>query len=273
MIGDGVDEEAALTLEILDARGDVVRTLSSTPGEQERCEKGNEEPRKPVRHKYPSVKAGFNKWRWNLRSEDVPCIDNLLLHAGYSGPSVAPGRYTARLTLGEQTAQASFVLGKDPRSSASDAQIADWVETLGQVKTLLTDALQALDSARRARTQIAELAARHDDAELQALALGATEDINAWEAKITQLKFETYEDEDAWATMLDGQIRYLMDTIDRSGAPVTDGMRLRQADLTTQWAQLSAQLERITRQYVEPINQWAQARREPHVVRPLAGGN
>jgi hypothetical protein len=29
--------------------------------------------------------------------------------------------------------------------------------------------------------------------------------------QITQLRHETYEDEDAWPTMLDGQLRYLMD--------------------------------------------------------------
>ena len=70
------------------------------------------------------------------------------------------------------------------------------------------------------------------------------------------------------ATMLDGQLRYLMDTIDKSGAPVTEGMRVRQADLVQHWQELQAELQGITKSFFEPINDWARERREPHVVRP-----
>ncbi|MEO1576052.1 MAG: glycosyl hydrolase, partial [Pseudomonadota bacterium] len=201
VIRDDVDDDAELGIEILNANGTVVRRMSSAEGEQERCEKGNEEPRQPVKHKYAPVKQGFNRWSWNLKSEDVPCIDGLVLHAGYNGPSVPPGQYTARLTLGDWSADATFTVTKDPRSSATDAELAEWVTTLTSVKTLLTQALQALDTARSAREQLAELMTRHADPELLELAAKATAGIDAWEEKITQMKFETYEDEDAWPNM------------------------------------------------------------------------
>ena len=272
LIRDEVDEDAELVIEILDSSGTVVRTMSSVEGDQERCEKGNEDPRRPVKHEYAPVAQGFNRWGWNLKSDDVPCIDNILLNAGYSGPSIAPGNYTVRLTLGDATSEASFTVVKDPRSLASDAEIADWVETLADVKALLAESLQTLDEARQAREQIAYLMSEHDDAELQSLGEQATAKIDAWEEKITQLKFETYEDEDAWATMFDGQVRYLMDTIDYSGAPVTEGMRIRQSDLVQLWNELESELRGITAQYIEPINSWAYERQEPHVVRPVATG-
>ena len=208
-----------------------------------------------------------------MRSEDVPCIDDILLNAGYNGPSVAPGNYTARLTLGDATSEASFTVTKDPRSTASDAEIADWVQTLANVKALLSESLQTLDDARRAREQIGNLMSKHDDTDLHSLGEQAVAGIDAWEERITQLKHETYEDEDAWATMLDGQLRYLMDVIDSSGAPVTEGMRIRQADLVQQWLALKAEMRGITASYVEPINAWARERREPHVVRPVGAEN
>ena len=267
-IRDEVDEELELTIEILAADGVVVRTMRSVESGQERCEKSNEEPRQPIKHEYVPVKQGFNRWGWNLKSEDVPCIENYLLHQGFNGPSVGPGEYTARLTLGALTTQASFTVTKDPRSFASDEELADWVQTLADVKAMLAQALRTLDDARRARTQIARLMAEHDEDALRRLGESAIAGIDAWEEKITQLKHETYEDEDAWATMFDGQVRYLMDTIDRSGAPVTDGMRIRQRDLADQWVELKAELDGITREFIEPINQWAHERREPHVTRP-----
>ncbi|MFK7958231.1 MAG: WD40/YVTN/BNR-like repeat-containing protein [Lysobacterales bacterium] len=268
IIRDEVDADAKLTIEILNDDGALVRRMSSVEGSQERCEKGNEEPRQPITHDYPPADQGFNRWYWDLRSDDVPCIDNLVLHAGFDGPSVAPGFYTARITLGDATATSRFEITKDPRSFASDTEIADWADTLATLKSLLSESLTTLDEGRRARAQVKALLAKHEDPELHELGQNAISGIDAWEAKITQLKFETYEDEDAWATLFDGQLRYLMDTIDYSGAPVTQGMRLRQEDLTSQWERLASELDRVTADYIEPINHWARKRSEPHVAPP-----
>ena len=97
---------------------------------------------------------------------------------------------------------------------------------------------------------------------------GLIDGIDAWEPQINQLKHETYEDEDAWATMLDGQLGFLMDSIDRSGAPVTDGMRIRLDDLQADWGQRQAEMRQLTEKYIDPINAWAQQNNVGHVVRP-----
>ncbi len=267
-IKDEQDEDAELTIEILDASGTVIRTMASKEGPQELCEKGNEDPRRPIEHKYPKVEQGLNKWGWNMNSEDVPCIDNILLNGGYNGPSVAPGEYTARVTVGGASSEASFTVVKDPRSFATDAQIAEWSSTLGEVKALLTEVLTTLDNARTARQQIKDLMAAHDDEELHTLGKQAIEGINAWEEEIYQLKFETYEDEDAWETKLEGQLRFLMDVIDESGAPVTEGMNIRKADLAAEWRRRQGEMGDITGNYIAPINRWASSRGVGHVMRP-----
>ena len=68
---------------------------------------------------------------------------------------------------------------------------------------------------------------------------------------------------------VDGQLRYLLDTIDDSGAPVTEGMRLRHSDLTADWQELKTSMQGSIDSYIEPINRWAHERREPHVVNPM----
>ncbi len=126
--------------------------------------------------------------------------------------------------------------------------------------------LGSLDTARKARTQIKELMAAHDDAKLHELGDAAISDIGAWEMQITQLLHETYEDEDAWATMLDGQLRYLMDVIDDSGAPVTDGAKTRLNDLSAEWQRRQLELNDISDNYITPINRWAGGMELGHVV-------
>ena len=140
-----------------------------------------------------------------------------------------------------------------------------WVKTLSVIKTTLTDVLKHLDTARHSRQQVRKLLDDYQDAELQRLGNKAVEAINDWELKITQIKHETYEDEDAWETMLDGQLRFLMDVVDASGAPVTDGAQTRFTDLNQQWQLRQEELRSISTDYLAPINQWANDQKVPHV--------
>ena len=89
--------------------------MTSVEGNQERCEKGNEDPRRPIEHSYPPAAQGLNSWSWDMQSDDVPCINNIKLHAGFSGPSVAPGDYTARVTLGDATSSVDFEVTNSSR--------------------------------------------------------------------------------------------------------------------------------------------------------------
>jgi len=262
------DEDAELTIRIADSGGRVVRTMSNQESDHDRCRIGNMDPRRPFEIEYPETKEGLNRWSWDMRSEPVRCIDDTLLQAGYDGPSVAPGRYSAQITVNGASDSMEFEISKDPRSFATDRQLEEWANTLQRVKGTLDDVQLALDRARQARSEIQALMASHDDAELHELGDAAIADIDAWEQRITQLKHETYEDEDAWATMLDGQLRYLMDVIDASGAPVTDGAKTRQTDLSNEWRQRQLELEDTTENYIRPINRWASRMELGHVVQP-----
>ncbi len=86
--------------------------------------------------------------------------------------------------------------------------------------------------------------------------------------KLNQPLHETYEDEDAWETMLAGQVRYLMDVIARTGAPITGGQLERLADLQAEWAQRRGELQTISDQHLGPLNAWARDHGIEHVSMP-----
>jgi hypothetical protein len=133
----------------------------------------------------------------------------------------------------------------------------------------MDEILTNLHDLRVAREQIETLMSDHpDEAELHTMGEAAVTEIGAWEARITQLKHETYEDEDAWETMLAGQLRFLMDVIDRTGAPVTDGAMTRLADLKAEWQTRQGELRRISEERIGPINSWAKQQGVAHVRVP-----
>ncbi|MDH4107147.1 MAG: glycosyl hydrolase [Gammaproteobacteria bacterium] len=265
------ETEAPLTIEIRDANGRLVRSYTTEESDHDRCRIANMDPRRPFEIKYPARKAGLNRWGWDMRSESIRCIPDIALFAGFGGPTVAPGRYEARIVTGDRSASASFTLTPDPRGAASDTQRAEWVARLAEISGMLSEILGALQDVRTARSQVEALLAEFPgDAALGAAAAPAIAAIGEWEALIDQPKHETYEDEDAWETMLAGQLRYLMDVIDRSGAPVTDGAMTRLADLRAQWALRRGELRAISADLLAPINDWARQKGVDHVWLPEA---
>jgi photosystem II stability/assembly factor-like uncharacterized protein len=258
--------EGPVSIEILDRDGDVIRTYSSEESDFERCLKHNEDPRTPYEPKYPSAKPGLNKWNWDTRRNGFNCVRDMTLYAGLEGPGAAPGNYTARISAGNSTREVAFALEMDPRMTASPAEIQEWTARLDETAMLLDEVLTRLGELRKARGQISGLMEDYpDNAELQKAGGSALKAIDRWDHQIIQPLHETLEDEDAWETMLAGQVRFVLDVIDSTGAPVTEGALTRLADLKSEWSALESQLDSIRIDHINPINEWARSNSVPHV--------
>ncbi len=265
---EALPEEQVLTIDILNDKGEVLRSYSSAETDRIRCRIAGMDPRRPFEPKYPTTEAGLQLWHWDLYSENVRCVDGHTLFEGYRGPAVAPGNYTVRVTTRGASASTDVEVLGDPRIPASDEQMREWIAVQNRIAGLLNQVLVALEGARKARHQVEALAADHADGELRELASEATEAIDAWEKTITELRHETFEDEDAWVMKLDGQLRHLLDVVQDGGAPITDGVRQRYADLEAAWAQSRSALDAISADQLEAINRWTENRAVQHVISP-----
>lgn len=261
--------EGSLSIDILDSDGKMVRSYSSEEGDFERCKISNMDPRDPFKLKYPATKKGLNKWTWDKHRQGIKCIENITFFYGFDGPSIAPGVYSARLSVDETVQTVSFSVDKDPRLTATDEEIDFWSERLQKLSGTLNDILTNLDAIRGSQRQIEALMAKYPgDKKLQQAGITAVELITEWDAKIIQVLHQTGEDEDAWETMLAGQFRFLMDVIDETGAPVTEGALQRLDSLKAEWSQRLAELQAIKTGYIDGINKWAQQQGVPHVASP-----
>ena len=259
--------DEVLTIDILDAEGQRVRRFSSVETEHERCLANNEDPRRPYRPKYPPAEAGLNHWDWHGESDPFPCVFDMTLFAGLRGVRVEPGTYTARVEVGGQRAETTFRLLDDPRIVASPEDRREWSARVGETAQLLERTLIALGELRVTRDQVQALMAVHpDQADLQQSGQAALDAIEAWDHRVIQPLHETYEDEDAWETMLAGQIRFLLDGMEVSGAPVTAGALDRLRDLQAEFDDLAREKARIENELVAAINRWARERGIPYVA-------
>jgi hypothetical protein len=107
---------AAVTLDVLDAKGDVVRSYSSAAqaAAPRRAQPIADYWLTPPSHL--SARAGMNRFVWDLRYS--PPVEE-----GTNGPQVMAGTYTVRLTAAGKTLTQSLKVTVDPRSTATPLEL------------------------------------------------------------------------------------------------------------------------------------------------------
>ena len=145
----------SIKIEVLNAAGDLIRSFSSQSKED----------------KMDGLKAGGNRFVWNLRYPDVKKFDGLILWStGLSGPRVVPGEYRVRLSVNGKTQEQPFSILPDPRTSAGPADFQQQFEFVKGCADKLSEMHTSIKNIRDLREQMKGLGGRlPDEARLKPL--------------------------------------------------------------------------------------------------------
>jgi hypothetical protein len=106
-------------------------------------------------------RSGLNTFQWNLRYPDAVTFQNLIMWAaGTQGPIAPPGTYSVRLTVGNDVQTHRFRVLKDPRSTATDADLQAQFRTLIAIRDKVTEANNAVRTVRNMRWQVEDRTGR-----------------------------------------------------------------------------------------------------------------
>jgi hypothetical protein len=187
-----------LTLQVLDAKGQVVRSFtgqppppagSPAPGAQGGGEGGPPGPATTV-----PMTAGMNRVTWDLNSTPVLSFPGMILWgATQNGPMVLPGTYQVKLTADAATATQPLVITKHPLRATSDADLQAQWDLASRIRDKVNEANQAVIRIRRMKTDIAE---RIKDAPAEVRAAGEklTTALVAVEEDIYQVRNQSGQD-------------------------------------------------------------------------------
>ncbi|MBK8922700.1 MAG: glycosyl hydrolase [Saprospirales bacterium] len=138
-------EKDSVRLEILDAAGAVVRVFSNQSKDD----------------KLAGLKAGGNRFVWDLRYPGAKKFEGLILWStNLGGPRAMPGDYRVRLTVGNQSAEATFTLLPDPRAGARPEDFQRQFAFVKDCSDKLSDMHTAIGHIRDLRAQMKSLADR-----------------------------------------------------------------------------------------------------------------
>jgi len=146
-----------IQLEIVDASNkSVVKILSGTSSIKEVENMDLSQVFRYVDKKL-SLKEGLNRFHWNLRQKGVWSSNKN--RSFKNGPMVAPGVYTAKLTVNKTVSEKSFEIIMDPRVEADGITKLDIVNQLAmqqKVQNLLSDARKLQVKLEKIKTSDAQ---------------------------------------------------------------------------------------------------------------------
>lgn len=206
-----------LTIDVLDAKGTVLRHLSSTHSTKE--VQPPEWPDQIVPNDRIAAKQGMNRLVWDLRMNDPVQIPG----AFYSGPTprgplVPPGRYQVKLTVDGVTRSAPLTVIADPRVANSEAAIRAKTGLSLAVEHDIDQLHRAVNAIRKTRGEFQRVSAalrnRSADKTLIAEAYGLSKQLDPIEQQLMQVNMKGSEANLAFPGMLNEQFATFALSID-----------------------------------------------------------
>ncbi len=222
----GHDGKTEIGIEMLDAGGNVLRTMSSTEKEKQAYNAfaaffGGDAAAGKL-----SVDEGMNQWIWNGRLPDADIAEGAIMWGSPSGPRVPPGEYRVRMTVGDWSETRTARLHGDPRLNVTQADYDAQFDLSKKIWEALSDAHRGVRQLRDVRAQAKDVAARHEAAghgeELSEMAEELGKKLTETEAKIHQYKTESSQDVLNFRPGIDGQLVGLKSVVESAQARPTD---------------------------------------------------
>ena len=175
----------SLTLEILDSKGQVIRSFNGAMpkasnegrgGDAAATETGvepEEEGAGGGRGGPPtaSMAAGVNRVTWDLRTQGVIRFPGMVLWgATTNGPTVLPGAYQARLTVDGRALSESFTVRKHPWHVVSDGELQEQFDLASRIRDKVNEANAAIVRIRRIKEALADREKKSQNADIKAIA-------------------------------------------------------------------------------------------------------
>lgn len=235
------DTSLAVTLEISNEKGEVVRTYSSKKDKDFEVYPGGPAPDPTL-----SNKGGMNRFVWNLRAESIKGIPKVFIEGSYVGRKMSPGSYSAKFTYGKQTKIVPVKILPDPRISTEIADYQSQENTLKALENSTNDIHESIAKMRKVSKQISEvstlLVEKTDLKSVVDAGNAIVKKIKAWEAKLVQNKSESNDDVINFKNMLSADYIFVRGELDSNVPVVTNGQIQQLAALDAQWKVLKTEM-------------------------------
>jgi photosystem II stability/assembly factor-like uncharacterized protein len=137
-----------LKLEVLQ-NGKLIRSYSNEKPKGFRSWPGGPPPPQIL-----PASQGYNRFAWGLDRNALPPVDDVFVFGYLGGSTVAPGVYTLKLSLGDETSQTTVNVLPNPSITASKQDYIEQQTLLLTIEETVKEMHKAVNSMRSAKSQI-----------------------------------------------------------------------------------------------------------------------
>ncbi len=242
-----------ITMEIKDAEGNLVRSLSSKPDSSSKKYDGAPPPAPLL----PKSK-GLNRFVWDMRYPTMAGVPGVYIESSFSGHKAAPGKYSVTLKVGEQTVSAGTEILANPLYPTTPAAYKEYNQVMSGLENELTAMHRMVNSLYEKQQQLEALLSslpagdkfnavrKEGDALLKKL--------KAWDEDMVQRKSKAYDDVENFPNKFTANYMFLINQtesdIPRVNQPSLDLLK----KLNGEWSVLKARANEMLGKDIPALN-------------------
>ncbi|HCB46823.1 MAG TPA: glycosyl hydrolase, partial [Algoriphagus sp.] len=253
---ESVTDSTELTLEILDAKGNMVRKISSKRIPDAKSWAGGP-PLEPT----ISTRKGLNRFVWDMRHPTMPGIPGVYIESSYRGHKAIPGMYTIRLSGMGVSSEAQAEIKDIPAYKLTAADYQAYHEWMSKLEAEVSTMHNMVNTAKDYQDQLASLLKRLEGkAEYQEIKSAGEvllKELKAWDEEMIQRRSTAYDDVENFPNKFTANFLFMLNHGESSIPKVNEGTKAEYSRLMEQWKPLKAEGERLIDSAVQDFNQKA----------------
>ncbi len=266
-----------ITIEFLDAQGRSIRTFTGSAeapkepaAERPAGEEGGEEGFRPAPPKV-DVKAGMNRFTWDMRYPGAHDFPGLIMWAGSTrGPIAPPGHYKVKFTApdGITKMQEFDITRNEAVKAVTDADLQAQFTLASQISQKVSAANDAVIRIRAIKDQIAARLGKTTDAKIKAAGDDLTAKLTAIEGEIYQYRNRSSQDPLNFPIRLNNKLAALQGIVEAGDQRPTDQSYAVFKELSDRLDKQLAALDALLKSDLEPFNKLLAKKKLEPVTNP-----
>lgn len=246
-------EETALTLEIKDNEGNLVRTISSK-------EDPNylEYPGGPSPEPLLTTNIGLNRFVWDMHYTSLPGIPTAYIEGSYKGHKAMPNEYTASIKQEDQISQVTFNILPNPLYEVTEEDYQETHDFKTKTEAMLSDMHRRVNTLKELQDQIAlilkELPEEKKYSQVKSEGEAVVEKLKTWDEDMVQRKSKAYDDVENFPNKFTAEYIFLIDQNSSDLPKVSQASKDRLNELDKQWELRKSRSEELINTSIPAYN-------------------
>ncbi len=241
-----------LSLEIKDATGNLVRTISSKKDSLFSEWEGG-----PSANPTLSTKKGLNRFVWDMRYPTLPGVPGTYFENSFAGHKASPGRYSFTLKLGNKQMVTSAEILPNPLYP-NNLNYEEYHRVMLDMETKVTEMHQWINTSATRREQLEQVLANvpREDKNKALIEMGEAlvKKMKSWDEDMVQRKSKAYDDVENFTNKFSANYMFMLNQTESDIPQVNQPSLDLKKTMDAEWAKLKARITEITDKELPEMN-------------------